>query len=345
MKVRRTISIDKGDLDTLKTFLDSNGNNLSLALRQLINNYRQLTDLSKINADQQKIMMLRNQIIENRIAALLPVPLIKWLVKRSHGVPPPLGTFRVIMEKYTRLLGIDSLSLNDYIKMINAHGDIFGYQISQEIEISPDSRSIRISFEAEDHDNLKGAVLHYSCMLAHNPLKLKTKNVIESPNLIIVDYEQCGSELEAYESVTHHFGHTRLIFDEFLNNIQFWSNVLDIVRADRYADIILSRSIFLQILKSHDFSGQLNHLISSIYGVSIEDAEYPDIIQYIEKICKTNGLIERIETKNNEIKIYHIFDDRDVIQIINSTILKTLEMSGRHFMLKKRDKMTILSRK
>jgi len=41
MKIRRTISIDKGDLDTLKPFLDANGGNLSLALRQLISEYRQ----------------------------------------------------------------------------------------------------------------------------------------------------------------------------------------------------------------------------------------------------------------------------------------------------------------
>jgi hypothetical protein len=35
MKIRMTISIDKGD-ETLKPFLDSNGGNLSLALRQMI---------------------------------------------------------------------------------------------------------------------------------------------------------------------------------------------------------------------------------------------------------------------------------------------------------------------
>ncbi len=110
MKVRRTISIDKNDLDALKPILNSNGNNLSLALRQLINEYKQKTDLNIKTADQQKLMVLRNQIVENKIAALVPVPLVKWLIKRNPGIAP-LGTFRVLMEKYVRLLGIESLTL------------------------------------------------------------------------------------------------------------------------------------------------------------------------------------------------------------------------------------------
>ncbi|KCZ73263.1 hypothetical protein ANME2D_00328 [Candidatus Methanoperedens nitroreducens] len=344
MKVRRTISIDKSDLDALKPFLDANGNNLSLALRQLIDEHRQRINLNKITGDQKKLIILRNQIIENRIATLVPVPLIKWLLRINLGVPP-LGIFRVIMEKYTRLLGLDSLSINDYVKMVNTHGDIFGYQISQHIDVSPDSKSIRITFEAEDSDHLRGTVVNYSCLLAHHPLRLKTKRVIESPNLIIIDYEQCSNEEEAYRSVVNHFGYNQTLFDEIQNNIQFWRNAVNILKADNYEDIIISRDIFHQLLMSRDFSDQLNNLISIIYGVSVENTDYKDIIRFIEKICNTNGLIHRIEQDNNEIRIYHKFNDADIIRIVNDTIIKTLEISGQHFMLKKGDKITILSQR
>lgn len=343
MKVQRTISIDEGDLKTLKPFLDSNNSNLSQAIRQLINDYRQMTSLGGKTADQQKVMMLRNQIIENRIGALIPVPLVKWLVKRSHGVPP-LGTFRIIMEKYTKLLGISSLTLSDYVNMINIHGDVFGYQIKQQIEVGNDSKSMRISFEADDPDNLRGAVPHYSCMLAHHPLKLKTKKVIESPSLIIVDYEQCNSEEDAYRSVIDHFGHTGQVFDEILRDIPFWNNTVSIMKADHYEDTILSRSILLRIFKSCEFSAHLNDLITSIYGVSIDDVDYRQILRYIGNICRTNGLIERIDCDNGKIRIYHTFDDRDIIRIINDSIIKTLEMSGQNFVFKKKDKLTILNR-
>ncbi|MBU3965936.1 MAG: hypothetical protein KKG76_00960 [Euryarchaeota archaeon] len=228
MKVRRTISIDKNDLDALKPILNSNGNNLSLALRQLINEYKQKTDLNTKTEDQQKLMVLRNQIIEKKIAALVPVPLVKWLMKRNPGVPP-LGTFRVLMEKYVRLLGIGSINLEDYLRIIRIQTDIFGYQITQEIEVKPDSSGIRIYFEAEDPDNLKGAVPHYSSMLAHHPLKLKTVKVVESPNLIIVDYEKCDSEEEAYRSVINVFGGSSITFDEIQNKFNFWSNAIKIM--------------------------------------------------------------------------------------------------------------------
>jgi hypothetical protein len=340
-KIRKTISIDKDDLETLKSFLDSNGNNLSLALRQLINKYRQMTGLNKTNTDQQKMMMLRNQAIENRIAELIPVPLIKWIVKRNVGVPP-LGTFRVITEKYTRLLGIDNLSPDDYAKVALTLNDIFGYKQNIHLEAGPDSKEIRISFESEDSDHLKSTVIYYSCLAAHHPFKLKTKKVMESPNLIIVDYEHCDSEEEAYGSVIDYFGYNQLLFNEIQHNIQFWKNAVNIMRADHYEDIIISRDIFLQFLKSRDFSDQLNNLISIIYSVPIEDIDYNKILKFIEEICKTNGLIYRIEYDDSEIRVYHKFDDMDIISKINDTIIKTLETRGQYFELKKGDKMTIL---
>jgi hypothetical protein len=287
--------------------------------------------------------MLRNNIIENKVASLIPIPLVKWLVKRSLGVPP-LGTFRGILEKYPRLLGISGLTIEEYVKSINTHGDIFGYQITQQTEISPDHKSIRISFETEDPEHLKGTVISYSCLLAHHPLNLKTKKVMESPSLIIIDYEQCNSEEEAYSSVMDHFGYNQLMMDEILNNIKFWRKIINILKADNYQDIIISRDIFLQLFKSHDFSDDLCSLITMIYSVSVEDAECYDITKYISEICETNGLIIRIEHNDNEIKIYHRFNEMEIINLVNDTIIRTLEISGHHFMIKKSGKVTMLSR-
>lgn len=342
MKIRRTISIDRNDLETIKPILESNGNNLSLAIRQLVKEYRQKTDANRITDDQQKKMMLRNQVIEKRIAELIPVPLVKWFLKRSHGVPP-LGTFRVIMEKYIRLLGMENLSLDDYIKLINIHSDIFGYQIRQNIEVSPESRNIRILFEAEDSEHLKGSVVNFSCILAHHPLTLKTRGVMESPGLIIVEYERCSSEEEAYRSVVENFGYNQFVYDEIQGNIQFWGNIARILKADHYDNIVVSREIFLQILKSHDFSDELNHLISIVFGVSIEDTGYRDIVRYIGEICRTCGLIHKIEHGDNEIRVYHKFSDGNLIHLVNSTIIMTLKTANQHFILRKEDKMTVLS--
>ena len=228
MKIRRTISIDKNDLATIKPILDSNGNNLSHAIRQLIDNYRQEHNLKKTNSAQQKMIMLRNKIIENKVAVLIPIPLVKWLVKRSLGVPP-LGTFRGMLEKYPKLLGISAFTLEEYVKAINAHGEIFGHQISQQIERSPDNKSIRITFETEDPEHLKGSVISYSCLLAHHPFNLKTKKVMESPGLIIIDYEQCDSEETAYSSVIDHFGYSQKLMDEVLNNIEFYQRIFSTI--------------------------------------------------------------------------------------------------------------------
>lgn len=344
MKVRRTISIDKKDLDALKPLLDSNGNNLSHALRHLIKEYSEKVNLSKISGDQQKMMVLRNQIIENRICALVPYQLLQWLLKNNQCVPP-LGTFRVMMEKYTKMFGIENFTFNDYLKMINSQLDVFGYQYRQRIEVSPDLGNIRISFEGENSEHLKGVVINYSCLLSHHPIKLKTKKFMQSPNLIIVDYGPCSSEDEAFRSVMKHFGTNQFIVDDIQSNIGFWKMAVDIMKADHYEDVILSREILMDIFKSREFSDHLCHLISIIYSASVEDTDCKNITAYIEEICKTNGLIYKMENNENEIRIFHKFDDKSVIHTINKTILKTLDIAGHHFDIKKGDKITTLSSK
>jgi len=341
MKVRRTISIDKKDLDALKPLLDTNGNNLSHAVRNLIKEHSEKVNMSKISGDQQKLMVLRNQIIETRIGALIPYPLLQWMVKTNQCVPP-LGTFRVIVEKYTKMFGIENLTFKDYVKMINGHLDVFGYQYRQRIEVSPDLRNIRISFEGENSEHLKGSVRNYSSLLAHHPIKLKPKKFIESPNLIIVDYEPCNSEDEAFRSVMKLFGTNQFIVDDIQSNIGFWKMAVDIMKAGHYEGVILSREIMNDILKSREFSDHLCQLISIIYSESVEDTDCKNIIAYIEEICRTSGLIYKMENNENEIRIFHKFDDKGVIRTINETILKTLGLGGHHFKMKKGDKITIL---
>lgn len=311
MKVRRTISIDHKDLEVLKPFLDSTDNNLSKAIRQLIEEYKKQTNLNTITGDMQKVMMLRNQIIENRIAELIFVPLVKWLARKCPFVPP-LGTFRVFTEKYTKLLGMENFTIDNYIKIANANRDLFGSEIKHNIEINHKSQNIRILFEAEDSDYLKWSAMNFSCIFAHNPLKLKTKKVVRSPNLIIIDYEQGSNEEEAYKTVIEHFGPDQIFYDEIQTNMQYWKNVVKILKADHYEDLIISKDIFKELFKSHDFSDQLNNLISSIYNISIEN-DYKNIAQFIDEILRTNGFIYRIEQGCDELRLFHKFDDKDII--------------------------------
>ncbi|VVB95273.1 Uncharacterised protein [uncultured archaeon] len=342
MKIRRTISIDKNDLDTLKPFLESSGDNLSMALRKLISDYRQ-QNKTRIMDEQQRKIMLRNQIIENRIAALIPVPLIRWMLKTNLGLPP-LGTFRPMIEKFPKLLGIKEFSLIEYMKMINSYGDILGYQITQHVELIPETRNIRISYEAEDSDHLRGTVIIFSSLLAHHPFNLKIKKIVDAPNLFIIDYEQCGNEEEAYGSIKNHFGCKQPMLEEIQNNLLFWMNLVRFIKADNYEDVILNRDILLRLLKSRDFSDQLINIIYNIYGVSVEDTDYEHINRYIEELCKTNGLIQNLEYVDDEIRIFHTFDNINIIKSINDTLIKTLEAANQHFILKKNGRITVLRR-
>ncbi len=343
MKIRKTISLDNDTVKTLKPFLEANGNNLSLALRKLIESYKQQTSMSGIAEDQQKKILLRNQIIENRIAELIPVPLMKWMLRMSVGVPP-LGTFRPLIEKFPKLLGLDKILLADYIRMINIYSDIFGLPIHQYIESDSDFKKIKIFYESEDPINLKSAMVTYSCLLAHNPFKLKLKKLIDSPNLIIIEYEQCNSEEEAYRSMYDYFGHKSLMLEEIQNKISFWDTLVRIMKADNYENVILNREILLNLLQSHEFSQQLNNLISLVYGLSADEADFGQLTRMIEEIFVTSGLLLKIENNDIELKIFHKFNDDLLINILNETIIKTLGVSHQLSQIKKGGKITILKR-
>ncbi len=344
MKVRRTISIDQKDLEALKPFLESTDNNLSKSIRQLIDEYKKQVNLNKTNGDKQRVMILRNQIIEDRIAELIFVPLVKWFAKKCVWVPP-LGTFRVFTEKYAKLLGMENYTIEDYIKIANTNRDLFGSEIKHNIELNHESQNIRISFEAEDADYLKWSAMNFSCIFAHQPLKLKTKKVVSSPNLIIIDYEQGSNEEEAYKTVIKHFGQDQIFYDDIQTRIQYWKNIVNILKADHYEDLIISKDTFEEILKSHDFSNQLSNLISGIYNISIENTDYKNITRFIDEILRTNGLIYKMEHGCDELRLFHKFDDKCIISLINKTVINVLEMSGQHFIIGKEDKLAILNRK
>jgi hypothetical protein len=116
------------------------------------------------------------------------------------------------------------------------------------------------------------------------------------------------------------------------------------VKADNYEDLIISRNILLQLINFREFSEQLNQLFSSIYGKHIEDSDHRDIIRHIGTIFQTNGLIHRVEQHNDEIMIYHVFDDRRIIDVLNETIIKTLGASGQKFNIKKGAKLTLFTK-
>jgi hypothetical protein len=299
--------------------------------------------MNNITGDQQKKIMLRSQIIDNRIAELIPVPLIKWMFRISVGVPP-LGIFRPIIEKFPKLLGMDNISLIDYLRMINVYSDIFGVQIHQSVEFDPDFKKIKIFYEGEDLDELKSAMVNYSCMLAHNPFRLKLKKITDSPNLIIIEYEQCNNEEEAYRSIKDYFGHHSLMLEEIHNNISFWNTLVRIMKADNYENVVLNREILLNLSKSHEFSYQLNNLILFVYGVSADEADFKQITRMIEEIFVTSGLLLKIENNDVELRIFHRFDDEKIINTVNETIIKTLGISCQPFKIKKGGKITILNR-
>lgn len=127
-------------------------------------------------------------------------------------------------------------------------------------------------------------------------------------------------------------------------NIASWNNLARLLKAENYEDVIVNREIFLNILKYNEFSHHLNNLISNIYGVSLEEIDYEHILRMMDEILTTSGLIHKIEYSNNEIIIYHKFDNEKIIKTINETILKTIKISGQLFNIKKSSKITKLHR-
>jgi len=356
MKIRKTISLEKEDYEALEPLLRENRGNFSRAIRRLIRDRHRKTDLrervkkgpltpEEIERHRKE---LRDLMVERNLGWLNPPNFMVWTLQTLDGVVLPMGIFRNTFDRiFPELFGIENVTIESFARYVNALNRLTGpgglMHITYDDPASP--TSVKIHYEMQSPGDIMMFAKAGSHMLAHSPLLLKPVKMTGTQTFVNVEYAPAASEEEAHEALVSHFGHNQRLFESILKNPGWWRRLMEFLELCDGPPVVLDRPEFLGILKCEDVTGRLISLCEKSLGSSISDVSLDELLSALEKIGIAGGLLKKIESDSEGIKVYYAFNDPAAANILSSFLQKVLEKAGHRVKVKRCfDDWCILSR-
>jgi hypothetical protein len=341
MKIRKTISLEKEDFDSLEPLLKENNGNFSRTVRQLIHNSavrKDVKDLKKpllpqdIKDNKREI---RDLLIEEKLFCSVPLGLLGCWLRVMAGMIPPLGYYRFLFDRvFPDLIGIKNLDIKTYSEYVNTLAYLTGSWGRQSITYDDPENPKRVKIRVEmSKGQVEPVAALAAYIAAHKPLLLKPVKVIRAPTFIDVECVVAGSEEEAYEGVVEHFGFNQDVYDGLQRDPDYWREVFKMAKLyDNLA--IFGLQDFLRIQKGHSNDSAIM-MIERILGSSIKEVPLRELLAAIETTGRINGMIKKIDAEEGKIRIYFTFHDPDFAKRISSCTLNILRNAGHSFTIKK----------
>jgi|GEM_PF-4102985 hypothetical protein len=342
MKIRKTISLEEEDFDSLEFLLKKNDGNFSKAIRELIRNNSSKRDVISLkkplspNDLKEERKEIRNLLIEKKLFCSVPMDLLGYWLKLVAGMIPPLGYYRFLFDRiFPDFIGVEKVDIKTYSEYVNTYTYLTGSWGRQSITYddpkNPTWVKIRIEMSRGQVEPIAALATY---IVAHEPLRLKPVKVTRSPTFIDVDCVVAESEDEAYKGVVEHFGFNQDIYEGLQRDPDYWRGVFKMAKLYDNSLAIFGLQDFLKIQKgeSHD-SAILT--IERILGSAITEVPLEKLLAAIEMIGRINGMIKKIDVDEEKIKIYFTFHDSNFAQRISCCTLNILENAGHKFTLKK----------
>ncbi len=256
MKLRRTITLEEGDIALLKPLIEKYNGNISRAIREVIRSYR-FEPEKPISPDNllESRDILRSKIINENIGYLIPLPLAFWLSGIIRGVIPPMGLYRVIIEKFfPEVLGVEEVTLDILLEYLNPLVMLWGSHGNLKIKSRRSSEGVEIVYEDTGFPGPEIPAIDLSYLLAHEPFLLKVVDVKRTPTFWRVRYTRAESEDSAWRALVRAFGENQDIMNGLAENSRFWQNIASFVRENGYDVVILTRSEFSSVCRGDALS-------------------------------------------------------------------------------------------
>jgi hypothetical protein len=341
MRLRKSISLQKEDYEALRPLIKENNGNFSKAIRELIRSNhigKKLNPRGRpLSPDEvwDNKRELRDKLIEEKLFCLIPLDLLGCWIRVVAGMIPPLGYYRFLFDRvFPDLIGIKNIDIKTYSKYVNIITYLTGGWGRQSIMPDPEDPNrakIRIEMSKGQVEPIAALATYIS---AHEPLRLKPVGVTRSPTFIDVECVVAGSEEEAYEGVVEHFGFNQDIYVGIQSDPDYWRGVFKMAKLYDNSLVIFGLQDFLKIQTGHSNETAVL-MLERILGKGITEVPLKELLAAIEMTGRINGMIKKIDVKEEKIKIYLTFHDQHFAQKISSCILNILKNAGHIFMLKK----------
>jgi hypothetical protein len=278
----------------------------------------------------------RDEFIERQRGIIIPMPLLRWLIKNSQGTLPDIKLFEESIDP------LDYVSLTDEVN-IKRKVEETGWPLGFSVTADENGKEMTVKISGLDPLFNEFAANIGSLFLAHR-FNFKVTRFKKLDTLVEVTYALSDKE-EAIDSVYKSFAYNQVFMDEISRKPEFWRDFMALYKKMGYNMVALSRHDFEKLLGEGEHLWGLEYLEKE-FGKPLEDIPLQDVLFWFKKRCKLFGIINELEFDEecSEIKIHHEFTDERAIEKLAHRYLKILEASGRKFELKKAHKMLIFER-
>ncbi len=320
MKIRKSITLEEKDLNLLAPLIKKHGGNISRAIREVIRGHSYEPSLPIKPEDiMDNKEMLRSLIISENVGYLIPLPLAFWLSQIVKGIVPPIGLYRILIDKFfPEILGIKDVDLETFLKYVNPVLRLWGGHANLEIKYQHVSGGLELMYEDTGFPGPEIPAIDGSFLLAHKPFLMKVVEVVKTPTYWRVKYEKAESEEDARNALIDFFGINQALYDGILENSEFWRDIAKFIREYGYDVVILPRNEFAALCRG-DF---VTH--------EIKKGSKERILREIELFGKLRGVVKKAWINSQGMLVFQVpFDNEKVSGLIGAWLCKIAQDGGK----------------
>lgn len=319
MKLRRTITLEEEDIVLLKPVIDKYRGNISKAIREVIRSHK-YTPTKPITPEAviKNIDSLRSEIINENIGYLIPLPMAFWLAGVIRGIIPPMGLYRVLIDKFfPEVLGVEDVNVETLLEYINPLLHLWGAHGNLKIKSRCSEEGVEIVYEDTGFPGPEIPAVDFSYLLAHEPFLLKVDEVTRTPTFWRVKYKKCASEDEARRGLILAFGENQDIANGIAEKTMFWREIFKFIRENNYDIVILTRSEFSSLCKGE-------------VSATSEESAGEEIAEVLERFGRARRIVKSVRQKSEDSFIFYLpFDDPVVSELIGRWLCRICESCGK----------------
>jgi hypothetical protein len=319
--IRKTISLDEESFRKVRFLLEKHNGNFSAAIKELISF---ASSMSQKHGSLEKALKKENLIDDfkgNGCVVLVPISILRWLANNSKGLVPG-GTE---IEDVVDLLEIEG---PESVKKIFSE---MAWPLNVSVTYHKGDDEFTLDIYGPDH-----LLNEFSASLASFFLARKHYKAVNVKNMgrsIKTTYIKAGRAEDAYMSILTHFGSNQNLFRGISNRTGYWRDIVNIFELYGYNFVILTRECFEMLVKGEPLRGEgLEYLVTLKTGKMIRELSLPEFLTFFGRFCQLNGIVDRVEFNDHEVRVYHSYRDPTVVDWLERSFQNMLEKTGYSFM-------------
>lgn len=300
----KNISLDNEYLSKLKPYIDKHGGNFSSAIREIIDNA------------EKSVIPDNSSCIYN--------PLFNWLLNEIDGrlIPEDLLCTLIHPSLIHKICGLD--------KYINGKLSELAWNVNVQIDCdnTTSPSSILVTTNG-DSQKMRIVSLMVSQFIVQNSLEsspFAVKSINNLGNNIRVELSSVGNKKDGIKSLINFFGGMEETAKAIKSRTSLWKCLIQRHVISNYQMVTIHKNYYEDMLAGKIPMGET--MIEILAKKPIQDIPLNELIPLIKQVYKVSGAVDRVETRNNNLILFHSYRNKDAIERIKKSLIMLMETGG-----------------